>query len=190
MVENDTHGLFIFLRELGMVAVGCHSQSLGTFDVVTPPLYCLLSLYLLTSVSLYEWEGGQKIKQAYHTSVPYEASLYLWRCAKIFWPFWRFYSHTHLGPNYCFQGFYRALPKSSTMCSIRDLYVPSTFVHMIESLTVFMPTPGSAFIKPDQLDPWIKDQLGSALLPQFRPCSYEILCHVGGTSPPTWHKIW
>ena len=26
--------------------------------------------------------------------------------------------------------------------------------------------------------------------PQFRPYSYQILCHVGGTSPPTWHKIW
>ena len=25
---------------------------------------------------------------------------------------------------------------------------------------------------------------------QFRPYSYQILCHVGGTSPPTWHKIW
>ena len=26
--------------------------------------------------------------------------------------------------------------------------------------------------------------------PQFSPYSYQILCHVGGTSPPTWHKIW
>ena len=26
--------------------------------------------------------------------------------------------------------------------------------------------------------------------PQFCTYSYQILCHVGGTSPPTWHKIW
>ena len=26
--------------------------------------------------------------------------------------------------------------------------------------------------------------------PQFCPYSYQILCHVGGTSPPTGHKIW
>ena len=26
--------------------------------------------------------------------------------------------------------------------------------------------------------------------PQFRTYSYQILCHVGGTNPPTWHKIW
>ena len=24
---------------------------------------------------------------------------------------------------------------------------------------------------------------------QFHPYIYQILCHVGGTSPPTWHKI-
>ena len=30
-------------------------------------------------------------------------------------------------------------------------------------------TPGSAFIKPDQLDPWIKDQLGNALLSTILP---------------------
>ena len=26
--------------------------------------------------------------------------------------------------------------------------------------------------------------------PQFCTYSYQILCHVGGTSPPTWYKIW
>ena len=26
--------------------------------------------------------------------------------------------------------------------------------------------------------------------PQFCTYSYQILCHVGGTSPPTWHNIW
>ena len=57
-------------------------------------------------------------------------------------------------------------------------------------LTMYDPRPsrsGSAFIKPDQRNPWIKDQLGNALLSTY---SYQILCHVGGTSPPTWHKIW
>ena len=51
-------------------------------------------------------------------------------------------------------------------------------------------SPGSAFIKPDQRNPWIKDQLANALLSTICTYSYQILCHVGGTSPPTWHKIW
>ena len=49
--------------------------------------------------------------------------------------------------------------------------------------------PGPTFIKPDQPDPWIKDQIKSLSSQQFRPYSYEILYHVGSTSPPTWHKI-
>ena len=48
---------------------------------------------------------------------------------------------------------------------------------------------GPTFIKPDKLDPWIKDQIESLSCQQFRPYSYQILCHMGGTSPPTWHKI-
>ena len=51
-------------------------------------------------------------------------------------------------------------------------------------------SPGPTFIKPDQRNPWIKDNYDSICCPQFCTYSYQILCHVGGTSPPTWHKIW
>ena len=33
-------------------------------------------------------------------------------------------------------------------------------------------------------------KLKSLSCQRFCPYSYQILCHVGGTSPPTWHKIW
>ena len=37
---------------------------------------------------------------------------------------------------------------------------------------------GSAFIKPDQLDPWIKDQLGNALLSTILPPTVTKFCVV------------
>ena len=47
-------------------------------------------------------------------------------------------------------------------------------------------SPGSAFIKPDQLDPWIKDQLGNTLLstilhlqlPNFVSCGRDKPSHM------------
>ena len=48
---------------------------------------------------------------------------------------------------------------------------------------------GPTFIKPDQRNPWIKDQLGNDLLSTICTYSYQILCHVGGTSPPTTQNL-
>ena len=47
------------------------TKSLGTVRCGHAPFICSLSfLYLGTSWFIYEWEGGQKVKQAHHTSVP------------------------------------------------------------------------------------------------------------------------
>ena len=43
--------------------------------------------------------------------------------------------------------------------------------------------PGPTFIKPDQLDPWIEDQLGNALLSKILPLQLWNF-----VSCPTWHK--
>ena len=38
---------------------------------------------------------------------------------------------------------------------------------LISMRNIIMKTPGSAFIKPDQRNPWIKDQIKITLLPTF-----------------------
>ena len=57
------------------------------------------------------------------------------------------------------------------------------------SILIYIPSvtvPGSAFIKPDQLDPWIRDQIGKTLLstilhlqlPNFVSCGRDKPSHM------------
>ena len=53
-----------------------------------------------------------------------------------------------------------------------------------------MTYPGPTFIKPDQRNPWIKDQLWNDLLSTIVHLQLPNFVSCGRDKPPTWHKIW
>ena len=94
--------------------------------------------------------------------------------------------------------FQHTLLKQSSIYSMNELVCCFLWIHMIYSPIDFRITwlLVRYFVQAPLLSNRISVIHGSRInyeticCPQFCTYSYQILCHVGGTSPPTWHKIW
>ena len=102
---------------------------------------------------------------------------------------WNMLNMQHITPNQK-----DGIIQTSLVVAIKRLKDPSTWLkveaHNSHPRSWWKQAPGSAFFKPDQLNPWIKDQLGNDLLSTILPLQLPHFMSCGRDSPPTWHKIW
>ena len=82
---------------------------------------------------------------------------------------------------YCW--WFRIGLQAMAWCGVGDKPLPESIMSYDQVLWSHMASPGSAFIKPDQLDPWIKGQIKITLLPTISHLQFPNFASCGRACP-------